>query len=343
MASRPSKERAAKVTLNDVAMVAGVDRSVVSRVINSDPKLNVRQETRQRVLDSIERLGYRPNAAARSLRTARAYMFGLFIPDFANPVYAEIIKGAERAAGNLGYGLMTASSSGVRLGLRHYLDLLGQGRVDGLLFAGEESGHELEQLRASAVPWLLVNRRIEGSHRYVVLDDERGSGLAVEHLVSLGHRRIAHLAGPEGADTARRRRAGYAAAMTDAGLPPDPRYVVHADYTPAGGASATRELLTVEPRPTAVFVANVASAVGVLHTLHEAGLSVPGDVSVIAIHDMPLAGHLVPALSTIRMPLDKLGERALELLATTNLHDDITEVVTEPVDVIVRSSTAPPP
>ncbi|MBK1783943.1 LacI family DNA-binding transcriptional regulator [Prauserella cavernicola] len=342
MPSRPSRERAAKVTLNDVAMVAGVDRSVVSRVINGDPNLSVRQETRQRVLDAIDRLGYRPNAAARSLRTARAYMFGLVIPDFANPVYAEIIKGAERAAGNLGYGLMTASSGGVQLGLAHHLALLGQGRVDGLLFAGEETGHELEQLRTSAVPWLLVNRRIEGSRRYVVLDDERGSGLAVEHMVALGHRRIAHLAGPEGADTARRRRAGYTAAMTEAGLNPDPRHVVHADYTSDGGAAAMTALLRIEPRPTAVVVANVASAVGALHTLHEAGLSVPGDLSVIAIHDMPLAGHLVPALTTVRMPLGRLGERALELLATSNLTDDITEVVTEPVDVVVRASTAPP-
>ncbi|PXY29080.1 LacI family transcriptional regulator [Prauserella sp. PE36] len=342
MPGRPKQAHSGKVTLADVATVAGVDRSVVSRVINDDPRLSVRQETRQRVLDTIERLGYRPNAAARSLRTARAYMFGLFIPDFANPVYAEIIKGAEQAANQLGYGLMTASSGGVRLGLQHYLDLLGQSRVDGLLFAGEESGHELERLRSASVPWLLVNRRIEGSRRYVVLDDERGSGLAVEHLAALGHRRIAHLAGPETADTARRRRAGYTAAMAAAGLRTGTRYTAHADYTPEGGAAAMRELLAVRPRPTAVFVANVASAVGALRTLHEAGLSVPGDMSVIAMHDMSLAGHLVPALTTVRMPLEGLGRRSLELLATTHPQDDITEVVAEPVEVVVRASTGPP-
>jgi len=339
----PDKARSAKVTLNDVAMVAGVDRSVVSRVINDDPRLNVRQETRRRVLDAIERLGYRPNAAARSLRTARAYMFGLFIPDFANPVYAEIIKGAEQAANRLGYGLMTASSGGVRLGLQHYLDLVGQSRVDGLLFAGEESGHELERLRAAAVPWLLVNRSVEGSRRYVVLDDARGSALAVEHLVALGHRRIAHLAGPESADTARRRRAGYTAAMSAAGLRAGARYTAHADYTAEGGAAAMRELLKQRPKPTAVLVANVASAVGALHTLYETGHSVPGDVSVIAIHDMSLAAHLVPALTTVRMPLTELGGRALELLAGTRPQDDVTEVVADPVELVVRASTGPPP
>jgi LacI family transcriptional regulator len=268
-------------------------------------------------------------------------MFGLFIPDFANPVYAEIIKGAEIAAGNLGYALMTASSAGVRLGRAHYIDLLAQGRVDGMLFAGDESGNDLEQFRALRLPWVLVNRRIEGSRRYIILDDERGSRLAVEHLIALGHRRIAHIAGPETADTARRRRAGYASAMTSAGLPVDPRLIVHADYTPAGGTAAMSTLLAQPERPTAVLVANVASAVGALHAAYALGLSVPAEVSVIAIHDMPLASHLVPALTTVRMPLSELGRRAIELLATREPEDDITEIVTEPVDVIVRESTAP--
>jgi LacI family transcriptional regulator len=345
MRANPSRNRAAtgKVTLADVATLAQVDRSVVSRVINGDPNLNIRPETRQRVLDTIEKLDYRPNAAARSLRTARAFMFGLFIPDFANPVYAEIIKGAEIAARNLGYALMTASSAAVGLGAEHYIDLLAQGRVDGLLFAGDESGHEFERLRAAGLPWVLVNRRIEGSRRYVILDDERGSRLAVEHLIALGHRRIGHIAGPETADTARRRRAGYTSAMAGAGLEVDARLIVHADYAPAGGAAAMSTLLAQSEPPTAVLVANVASAVGALHAAHALGVSVPADVSVIAIHDMPLASHLVPALTTVRMPLGELGRRAIELLATTAPKDDITETVAEPVDVIVRESTAPPP
>lgn len=343
MASERDRPRPAKVTLNDVALRAGVDRSVVSRVINDDPKLNVRPETRQRVKETIKTLGYRPNVAARSLRTSRAYMFGLLIPDFANPVYAEIIKGAEEAAGLLGYGLMTASSGGVRLGLAHYLDLLGQGRVDGLLFAGEDSEHALAQLRTAEVPWVLVNRRIPGSRRYVVLDDERASRLAVTHLAELGHRHIAHLAGPEAADTGRRRHAGYLAALRDAGLGCAPGSVAHADYTGTGGAAALRTLMSATPRPTAVFVANVASAVGALHTAHALGISVPRELSVVAVHDMPLAGHLVPALTTVRMPLAEMGRRALEQLATRGPDEPITEVVTEPVELVVRDSSAPPP
>ncbi|MEU1942007.1 LacI family DNA-binding transcriptional regulator [Streptomyces sp. NPDC020125] len=341
----PAKATPGKVTLADVALVAGVDRSVVSRVINNDPKLNIRPDTRQRVLDTIGKLGYRPNAAARSLRTARSNMIGLFIPDFANPVYAEIIKGAETAASSLGYGLMTASSEGLRRGVERYMDLFGQSRVDGLLFAGDEAGRALDQMRSLRLPWLLVNRRAAGSDRYVILDDEHGSQLAVDHLVALGHRDIAHIAGPETADTARRRRIGYTSAMTEAGLVADPRLIVHADYTPAGGHAALEELLDTGtgPRPTAVFVANVASAVGVLHALHARGVRVPEDMSVIAVHDMPLAGHLVPALTTVRMPLGELGARAVSLLVASTPEDSVTEVVAAPAQVVVRESTAPPP
>jgi LacI family transcriptional regulator len=342
MPETPKSARPPKVTLKDVARLAGVDRSVVSRIINNDPNLNIRPQTRLRVQQTIDKLGYRPNAAARSLRTARAYMFGLLIPDFANPVYAEIITGAERAAGELGYALMTASSAGVRFALPHYLELIGQGRVDGLLFAGEETGHELEQLRASNIPWVLVNRRTEGSHRYVILDDERAGHITVDHLVALGHTRIAHLAGPAGADTAHRRRAGYLSAMTAAELATTPDLISHADYTPAGGATAMHDLLSAPQPPTAVFVANVASAVGALHAIHDRGLSVPRDISVIAVHDMPLASHLVPALTTVRMPLEQLGHRALQLLAQREPTEPITETVTEPVELIVRQSTAPP-
>ena len=342
MPEKRTPTRTTKVTLNDVARLAGVDRSVVSRVVNNDPNLNIRSETRDRVQSTIDKLGYRPNAAARSLRTAKAYMYALFIPDFTNPVYAEIITGAERAAVELGYGLMTASSEAVRRGQQHYLDLIAQGRVDGLLFAGEEPGHELERLRATRVPWLLVNRRITASDRYVILDDEKAAALAVGHLLTLGHRRIAHLAGPPEADTARRRRTGYTEALAAAGLSSNPGDIVHADYTPTGGAEAMHRLLSHPNPPTAVFVANLASAVGALHTAHELGISIPHDLSVVAVHDSALAGHLVPALTTVRMPLERVGGRALELLARHGPDEAITEIVTEPVELVVRQSTAPP-
>ncbi|MET8869168.1 LacI family DNA-binding transcriptional regulator [Nonomuraea sp. NPDC004580] len=332
-----------RVTLADVAAMARVDRAVVSRVVNKDPTLNIRQETRERVLAAIEELGYRPNVAARSLRTSRAHMFGLFIPDFANPVYAEIIKGAEAEAAARGYVLVTGSATGAGLG--EYMDRIGQGRIDGLLLAGTGEDADLAaQLDQAAIPWLMLNNRSQGVKRYVILDDQRAAALAVEHLVGLGHRRIAHLAGPSRADTAARRSAGYSAAMRDAGLPEGP--ITAADYTPAGGAAAMARLLADAPegeRPTAVFVANVASAIGAMEGVRAAGLEIPRDVSIVAVHDLDLASYLNPALTTVRMPLAELGRRGVSLLGGLDPDATVAEVLAGPIELIHRRSTAPPP
>ena len=332
-----------RTTLADVAERAGVDKAVVSRVVNADPLLMIRPETRARVEAAIKELDYRPNVAARSLRTARTGTLGLFIPDFANPVYAEIITGAASAALAHGQLLVTGSSSVTGRRTQSYLDLLGQGRVDGLLLAGDPvSPREQEALDAFGLPYLFVNRRNPGIDRYVILDDGQAAAMAVTHLIELGHTRIAHIAGPGRADTATRRRAGYEQALRSHGLSVDDDLVVTADYTPEGGAEAVRQLLASGVDPTALFVANVASAIGVLRALRDAGKDVPGDVSVIAVHDLPLVGYLAPPLTTVRMPLRELGARAVDLLLATDPSAPITEVVTTPIELVVRQSTAPP-
>lgn len=339
MSTQPGR----RVTLSDVATLAQVDRSVVSRVLNRDPRLNVREETRDRVLRAIEQLGYRPDPIARSLRTRRAEAFGLLIPDFSNPVYASIIKGAEAAAARRGCVLMTGSLAGAGYETRQYVDLLARGRVDGMLLAGADATGELiDHLQRLEVPWLLINRRLPGAGRHVTLDDERAAALAVEHLVDLGHRRIAHLAGPPEADTAQRRRAGYERAARTAGLQVRDDLLVAGDYTSTGGASGMAALMALDPPPTAVFVANVAAAVGALYAARRAGRSVPQDVSVVAVHDLPLAAYLEPPLTTVRMPVEELGTRALALLASMPPEAGIAEVIEGPMELVVRGSTAPP-
>lgn len=331
------------MTLADVASLAQVDRSVVSRVLSGDPRLNVRAETRDRVLRAIEDLGYQPDPIARSLRTRRAEAFGLLIPDFSNPVYASIIKGAEAAAARRGRVLMTGSLVGAGYEPRQYVDLLARGRVDGMLLAGSDATGELvERLQQLDVPWLLLNRRLPGAERHVTLDDARAAALAVEHLVDLGHRRIAHLAGPPEADTAQRRRAGYERAMEMASLKVSEDLLVAGGYTSAAGATGMTALLGVDEPPTAVFVANVAAAVGALYGARQAGRSVPRDISVVAVHDLPLAAYLEPPLTTVRMPVEELGTRALELLASTPPEASIDEVIGGPMELVVRGSTAPP-
>jgi LacI family transcriptional regulator len=324
--------------LADVAARAGVDRSIASRVWNGDPGLNVRAETHARVMQAFTELGYQPNANARSLRTAQSRAFGLLIPDFANPIYALVIRGAEAAAAERGFALLTGSRAGGSM--KMYDELLGGRRIDALLVAGAEGERELEALlKAASLPWLMMNRRVSRRGSYVILDDEGAAALAVNHLLGLGHVEIAHIAGPPTADTARRRNAGYLKALNDADVRPPGGFVVQADYTPEGGVRAMGALLSLRRRPTAVFVANVASAIGAMHTAKKAGLVLPRDMSIVAIHDLSLADYLEPPLTTVRMPLEKLGRRGVELLADRP-DSRIEEIIEGPIELIVRESAA---
>jgi LacI family transcriptional regulator len=336
--------RPGPVTIADVARRAGVSTAVVSRLVNNDQGLSVRDETRARVMAAIESLGYRANATARSLRRSRMDAFGLIIPNFDNPVYAKIIEGAEAAAVAMGCVLLTGSTAGSGLVPMQYAEELASGRVDGLLLADTEADAALGPPPYPVkVPFLLVNRRVPGVDRYIVLDDETGADIAVSHLVELGHTRIGHIAGPWSADTAGRRAAGYRQAMRSAGLPAPPELVVSADYTPGGGSAAMAQLLGLAEPPTAVFVANVTSAAGALHAAAARGVAIPADVSVVTLHDLSLAAYLSPALTTVRMPLTDLGARALELLASRPADAPVQEICDGPMELVVRDSAGAPP
>ncbi len=340
--TRPDRP-SGRVTIADVAARAGVTSAVVSRLINNRPNLSIRPDTRARILSAIDELGYRPNAAARSLSRSKTDAYGLIIPDFDNPVYAKIIEGAESAAVAMGCVLLTGSTVGSGLSAAHYIDRLGNGRVDGLLLAGTEAGGPFnDQYSSASVPFLMVNRRAPGVDRYIVLDDEGAASLAVSHLASLGHTRIAHIAGPGRADTAQRRLAGYRRAMAEASLPVSRADVVSGDFSPSGGMLAMERLLSLPDPPTAVLVASIASAIGALHAATSQGVEVPAGVSVVAVHDLPLAAYLSPPLTTVRMPLSELGARGLQMLAATSPDAAVTEVFGGPMQLILRESTAPP-
>ena len=324
-----------RVTLADVARAAGVDVSLVSKVVRGQGNRE-RPETRERILRFADELGYRPNMVARSLRTSRAGAFGLVIPNFTNPVYAEIIAGAEAAAAELGSVILTGSGAG--WGRGDWYTALSGGRVDALLIAGADVDPGTLD-----VPFLLVNRRPPDATRFLILDDEHAAELAVDHLVEIGHRRIAHLGGPPAADTAQRRLAGYRAALARHGIEHEPSLEVGGDYTAAGAVAATRLLIERRPDVTALFVANFASALGAYKAIGEAGRRIPEDVSLVAVHDAELAGYLQPPLTTVRMPLAELGARAIGLVAQQAPTAPITEILRDPITLVVRGSTAPPP
>lgn len=324
---------AGRVTLADVARAAAVDISLVSRVLRGE-EVKVRAETKQRILQQAQQLGYRPNAIARSLKSQKAGAYGLVIPTFNNPVYAQIITGAEAAAAGLGCVMLTTSGGG--WDRANWLEALDGGRVDGLLVAGGSS-LDLSNLR---VPYLLVNRAVDGIDRYVVLDDEKASRMAVEHLTELGHRRVVFLGGPAGADTAERRLAGFEAAREDAGLERlgDP---IPGDYTFHGGKAAMQQTIAAGTPFTGVVAANLPSAIGALEALLDAGIPVPDAVSIVAIHDAEIAEIVRPRLTTVQMPLTELGARGIELLSTTSATEPINEVVDQPMRLVVRDSTGP--
>ncbi|HEY2935546.1 MAG TPA: LacI family DNA-binding transcriptional regulator [Gaiellaceae bacterium] len=335
MAPRGDDEQ--RPRLRDVANAAGVDPSIASRILSGDGALTVRPETRRRVLEAASRLSYRPNTAARALKTRRTMAIGMIVPDLTNVAYATVALGADERASRAGYALLVATGS-----VRDRLDAI-EGRIDGLLvgIATSETIRILEL--GGRLPTVLVNRRELLGIPSVTVDDEAGAALATEHLLSLGHRHIGHVAGPQNSDTGRRRLAGYVAAMRAARIDPGTEWVLEASYDEAGGELAATRLLRVSPRPTALFVANVRAAIGALAAARRLGLSVPADVSLVGFHDAPVAMYLEPELTTVKMPLREMGGAAIESLLALVDGQTVEDVrVATPPELVVRGSTAPP-
>jgi LacI family transcriptional regulator len=333
--------RVQRVRLKDVAAAAGVDPSTASRVLSGRSE-RVRRETARKVLAASRRLGYTPNAFARGLRTRTTRTIGLIIPDFDNPVYASVISGVEHRAGENEVSVVVRA---LRDGeLDRHADLAWESRVDGLLFGALSEGTDaLAQLERAGVPCVLINRSSPHAPASVVMDEAAGVRAGVRFLVDHGHRRIAFVAGPPTIDTAQRRRSGFDATMRELGLPVDKRFVVEA-FEPEAARRATRTLFARGPGPTAIFAWTFKTALGVLHELYELGKRVPDDVSMIAMPDVWFAEHLWPPLTGVKMPLDAMGARGVDLLLSLVQGQPAERVViTTPAPrVVARASVGPP-
>jgi LacI family transcriptional regulator len=328
--------------LIDVARAAGVHVSTASRVINGTGELVIRPETRQRILDTADRLRYRPHAIARGLKTASAGAIGLLVPSLRNPVLSEITRGAFDRAWERGYVVLLAEDSGNSKALDAYERLVGEGRIDGILIASARPGSPLlERFAHDMVPCVFVNRRHPGSGRSVSMREEDAGRVAAQHLLSLGHRRLAHLAGPEELDTAHRRREGFVAAAREVQL--EVR-VEAAPFEERGGFDAMRRLLARGSPPTGVFVSNINQAVGAMAGARAAGRRVPSEVSLVGYDDDPVGEYLEAPLTVIAMPLYELGSAAIDSLIDQIEGDPPHDVVIETAPrLVVRASTAPPP
>lgn len=300
-------------TIKEVSSLARVSASTVSRVLNGT--VPVAEDTRQRVLDAVRELNYRPNAFARSLATNRSGAVGVSINELASPYYGAMVQGVEAGLEEEGMHLLVSSGHVDAGKERKALDFLLDRRADALIVHLESMSDEdvLAYVRGE-VPVVLLGRYLPDSpERCVWLDNELGGLIATEHLIEQGHTRIAHVSGPLWFPDSRARLQGYRRALERAGLPYDERYVVEGDFLEEGGRRATQRLLARGVPFSALFSGNDQMAAGVFYALRESAFTIPDDVSVIGFDDVPLAGYLTPGLTTIRQPLFEMGKAAARI------------------------------
>jgi LacI family transcriptional regulator len=304
-------------TLRDVATAAGVHPATASRALNPGTRLLVSEETAQRVTEAAERLGYRPNSVARSLRTRRSHTVGVLIPDLNNPLFPPIIRGIEDRLAQHGYVALIGNTDADPGKERLVFDQMRARHVDGFVLATATLNSPiLAEAAKAGLPLVLMNRTAQDyPFSSVSVDNEQGIRAAVAHLTALGHSRIGHVAGPQDISTGAARLRGFQEAMASHGLPIGPADIVYATaYTVDEGLRCGRELLAGATDLTALIAANDMLAVGCYGALDEFELRCPEDMSVIGFNDMPFVDRLHPPLSTVRFPHTLVGTEAARLL-----------------------------
>lgn len=327
-----------RATIRDVAALAGVSHQTVSRVINDGQR--VRPVTRQRVEAAIAELDYRPNAIARFMATGSTRTFTCLAPNLTDYTFARIIEGAEHEARRQGYALFSASAADEESFAALVDQLVTSGRTEGLLVINPYADGRHRHLPDN-VPTVYVGARPrEEAVDSVALDDEGAAIAATEHLLALGHRRIATICGPMSEDCSQDRLAGYQAALARAGVPGDPCLIVEGDWSATSGYQALQRLAHLPEPPTAVFAQNDRMAVGLLRAAREIGLHVPGQLAVIGVDDMPLASYFDPSLTTMRQDLVEIGRHATQLLISAVENPAAPrQHLRLPAELIVREST----
>lgn len=329
---------ASVASIKDVARKARVSIASVSRVMNGHD--NVGQETRARVLAAVHSLQYVPHSGARSLITQRTNVVGVLLPDLHGEFFSEIIRGIDAVARVRRLQLLLSSTHGDAAELAAAIRAM-RGRVDGLLVMSPHvDAALLDKNLPRALPIVLINSPLKDTrHSTLTIDSYRGARAMVSHLVARGHRRIAHVAGPEFNSDALERLRGYRDEMASS-LPRVAPQVLPGDFSEKSGYLAGRHLAAQHDRPDAVFAANDVIAVGCMVAFREAGLRVPGDIAVTGFDDIPLASLVSPALTTVRVQIAELGRSALEQLLLSIESPARTRPVSRALvpEVVVRES-----
>ena len=329
-------------TLKELAARAKVHPSTISRIVNHDPGLRVAPATRARIEALLRETEYRPNGVARGLKLRQTLVLAVVIPDIANPFFGALFRGIEDGAAPRGYQVLLCNTDGSPDRQRAHLHSLIARRVDGVILASTFlKDPAVRWLRHQRVPYVLVNRfSEEGLDPFVGSDDVTGARLATQHLIGLGHIRIGHLAGQSTVSTGVLRRRGFQMAMTEAGLSTAPELQVESGFIEEGGIRGMEKLLALREPPTAVVAVTDAVAIGAYGVVVRSGLRIPGDVAIIGYNDIPLAGRLIPGLTTVHVPIHEFGSAAARLLLEQidNGQATLRRVVYTP-QLVVRGST----
>jgi DNA-binding LacI/PurR family transcriptional regulator len=334
-------------TQQDVARRAGVSRATVSYIINNRTDGNVRisEETRQRVLQAVKELGYQPNVTARSLRTRRTQLLAIMVPDLTNPFYPQLIRGAQASAEQQDYQILVYDSNDSPARERAFVEAVLRRRVDGvILVAFHLEAHDVAQLTRAGIQVVAIGGRLRTAGVDVVATRERlAVHEVIRHLVSRGHRRIAHLAGPPNTPPGQVRLQGYREGLAEAGIPYDESLVRYGTFQRTGVAELVISLFPsreAEGRPTALFAANDVMAIEAILTLTRRGWRIPEDVAVCGFDNIPEAELITPSLTTVGQDAQALGQRAAELLLERLGSTEQIEVrhVSVPYRLVIRES-----
>ncbi len=332
-----------KVTIGEIARLAGVSKTTVSRVLNEKPDVDPR--TRQRILDLIDEYSFQPNAFAKAISLQKSSHIGLIIPHnaqyvFSNPFYTEVMRGVSTEVDQSGYFLVLCYTHET-----NYLDIYRQKRVDGFVLLSPGSYHSaiIDSLNREKVPFISTAKiSSEEAMTYVDVDNYYGATLAMEHLVQLGHQRIAYIGKPT-LQSSQDRLRGYQHVMEKHALALRDDWMLITDTSSVeGGYQYTQKLLSNHDIPTAIFLANDVMAIGAIHAIQESGRSVPDDISVVGFDDIPLARYQNPALTTIRQPTFEKGILAARSLINTLETGLPPKSTTLDVELVVRQSTTAP-
>lgn len=344
MKRRDMKEKDKVVTIYDIAKKANVSPMTVSRVINNSG--NISEATRKKVEQAIQELGYIPNHSARSLISKETKILSLLITDITNPFFTQVARGAEDKARQMGYRLLLGNSDEDPEKESEYLHMFISTNVDGVLIApaGDRSKKNLKLLIKHQVPFVLIDRTVEGIKSDQVLGDSReGTRKLIEHLIEQGHNKIALINGPTDISTARERRTAYEETLKLFDLPIKKQWILESDYKQNNGDTIAKKLLSLPPeeRPTAIFAANNFIAVNTIQGLKRYNIRIPEDMAIVCFDDLGPASSLNPFLTVAAQPAYLFGSLGIQLLIERIENPRLKEhqKIVLPPEIVIRQSS----